>query len=197
MVETIAPVVHGGKRNGYRLSVAMHALGAAVTGAAFGAALGLAGSVIGAPWGGLGVLALAAVAGVYFIREAAGVPIPVPERRRQVPDWWRTFFSPPVAALLYGGGLGVGFLTFLSFATYVAVATAPLLLGDPVLGATVCGTFGLARGLVLLLGRRSDDAAATAALVDRLEDVAGTRYPRLTNAAALAAVALAAASAAL
>ena len=46
-------------------------------------------------------------------RASSGLPVPVPQLRRQVPDWWRTFFPPHVAAFLYGIGLGPGFLTYL------------------------------------------------------------------------------------
>ena len=49
---------------------------------------------------------------------------PVPQLRRQVPDWWRTFFSPPVTAFLYGAGLGIGFLTFLATGALVVVTLA-------------------------------------------------------------------------
>ncbi len=189
MVETIVPVVHGGKRSSYRLSVALHVLGATIAAAALGAALGLVGMALGAPWDSAGVLALAAVAVLYALREAAGLPLPLPDRHRQVPDWWRTFFSPPAAAFLYGLGLGVGFLTFLTFGTFVAVATGALVSGDPLLGAAVCAPFGLGRGLSVLVSRRASSAEAAARVIDRLEAAAGRRGPRMVNAAALVAVA--------
>ena len=177
MVETIVPVVHGGKRSSYRLAVALHVLGATIAAAALGAALGLAGMALGAPWDSAGLLALAAVAALYALREGAGLPLPLPDRHRQVPDWWRTFFSPPAAAFLYGLGLGVGFLTFLSFGTFVAVATGALVSGDPLLGAAVCAPFGLARGLSVLVTRRATSAESAARVVDRLEAGANGRCP--------------------
>ena len=74
---------------------------------------------------------MAAVALAYAAREAFGLPLPVPAARRQVPDWWRSFFSWPVAATLYGAGLGIGFLTFLSNGGLVVVAVAAVASGRP------------------------------------------------------------------
>ena len=124
MVGTITPVVHGGRRGRWAWSVALHALGAGGAAAAFGALLGAAGGVLGAPWDGAGPLLVLAVAAGYTLRELVGLPVPIPERRRQVPVWWRTFFPPPVAALLYGAGLGIGFLTYLRHGTLVAGLSA-------------------------------------------------------------------------
>ena len=186
MVETITPVVHGERRRPYLLSVLLHTLGATVTAAAFGALLGGIGALLRAPWGAAGAVGVLAVASLYLLREGAGLPIPIPDRHRQVPAWWRTFYSPPVASLLYGVGLGIGFLTFLTFGTFVAVAVGALASGDPLLGALFCAPFGLARGLSVLVGAAGDRG------VSGLDDLASTPWPRLVNAAALAAVAVAA-----
>jgi hypothetical protein len=185
MVTTIDPVVHGGRNRSYALAVALHVFGATVAAAALGALLGGVGALIGGPWGPAGPIAIAAVAALYALREGGGVPVPIPDRHRQVPEWWRTFYSAPVSSLLYGLGLGVGFLTFLTYGTFVAVAAGAVASGSPVLGALVCAPFGLARGLsILLAGRRGG-----ASTLDRLEALSTTRGPRLVNAAALVAVA--------
>lgn len=95
MVETIVPVVHGGSRRRYLASVALHALGATLAAAAFGALLGGIGLLLGAPWGLAGAALVAVLSLVYAAREGVGLRVPLPCRRRQVPQWWRTFFSPP------------------------------------------------------------------------------------------------------
>ena len=193
MVTTIDPVVHGGRNRSYALSVALHVVGATASAAALGALLGGLGALLGGPWHVAGPAAVAVIAGLYALREVAGVPVPVPDRHRQVPEWWRTFYSAPVATLLYGLGLGVGFLTFLTFGTFVAVAAGAIASGSPALGAAVCGPFGLARGLsVLVAGRRGG-----APTVDRLDALSTTRGPRLVNAAALVALAACALTASL
>ena len=190
MVETIAPVVHGGRRKSYWGSVLLHSVAATAAAAGVGALLGAIGMGLSAPWGVASFVALASVAAVYALRESFQLPIPVPDRHRQVPEWWRTFYSLPVAATLYGLGLGIGFLTYLSFGTYVAVAAAALLFGDPLLGAALCAPFGLARGLSVVawsLGTSSPNDSLV-----RIENLSNTRAPRVVNALALGAIAIAA-----
>jgi hypothetical protein len=171
----------------------VHALGAGGAAAAFGALLGAAGGVLGAPWDGAGPLLVLAVAAAYALRELVGIPVPIPERRRQVPVWWRTFFPAPVAAFLYGAGLGIGFLTYLRHGTLVAVAAAAVTLGDPALGALVLLPFGVARALALVVVARTRTSSEVSAVTDRLERVATSAVPSAANAAALLVVGVAAA----
>lgn len=189
MIETITPVVHGGRRGGYVWSVILHVFGTTVAAAFLGLVLGglgkLAREVIDAR---VLVGAVALVALAYFVREAFRVPVPIPDRHRQVPEWWRTFFSPPVTALFYGLGLGVGFLTFLSFGTFVAVTVGAFAMGDPLKGALVTAPFGLARGLSVVLSSRAASSMEIDGVLEKLEKLAATSTPRLVNAAALAGV---------
>ena len=157
MVETISPVVYG-TRTRWAGAVVLHAVGAAATAVAFGAAVAAAGALLGAPWGRAGAVILAGVAVTYVVRELTGVRIPVPQLRRQVPDWWRTYFGRPLAAFLYGAGLGVGFLTFLGHGTLVVVTVGAVSTGRPLIGALVMAPFGLARGLAPLVGARIEEA---------------------------------------
>jgi hypothetical protein len=192
MVETITPVVHGGRGRWLR-ALALHVLGATAAAALFGAILAEVGRLLGAPWGRAGLLALALAAGLYALSELHVVTIPVPQLRRQVPDWWRTFFGRDVAAALYGAGLGVGFLTYLADGTLVAVAFAAVASGNPAVGALIVAPFGLLRGLASALAYGSDTPEASRALVDRL--VAAPKGRRhAANEAALAVVALSAAA---
>jgi hypothetical protein len=194
MVETITPVVHGGRAGRWAGSVALHVTGAVASAAAFGAILGGAGSLLGAPWGGGGALLIALVAALYVVREAAVVPVPVPQLRRQVPQWWRTFFSVPVAAFLYGAGLGVGFLTYLAHGTLVVVAVAAAASGEPLVGAALLAPFGLARGLSVLVAVRARRAQEGSALVARLAQSASSPRWRAAHVAALLGVGGAAAA---
>jgi hypothetical protein len=171
MVETITPVVHGGSRSRWVGAVLVHVVGATLTATAFGALLGAAGGVLGAPWGSGGSLVVAAAAGWAVAHEALGVPFPVPQLRRQVPDWWRTFFSPFVSAGLYGAALGIGFFTYLLHATLVVVSTAAFASGRPLVGAAIVGPFGLARGLSAVVAVRGPDVVHT------LADIARRRTP--------------------
>jgi hypothetical protein len=197
MVETITPVVHGGRNRRYWASVLLHVLGATVTAALFGALLGGLGfglatgvTETGLRWNVLAPWLLVAVAAMYAARELLGLPIPVPDRHKQVPEWWRTFYSPPVAATLYGVGLGVGFFTFLTYATFVVVSVGALALADPLRGAVIVAPFGLARGLSVVLASGALDEEAAAQVVDRVEEVGQGRAPRLINGVTMAAVAV-------
>ncbi len=175
MAETISPVVYGGRTRRYWNVVLLHT-------AAAGAAAALVGGVLA----GLGEIAhlapaapylVAGVALVYFVREALGVPIPIPAGRRQVPEWWRTFFPAPTTAILYGAGLGAGFATPLTYGTLVAVAAGALASGNPAIGALLLAPFGIARGL-----------SPAIASLPRLEALDRARIPGLVNGLVLALV---------
>jgi hypothetical protein len=188
MVETITPVVHGGRRSRWAWLLALHVLGATAAAAAFGALLGVAGGLLGAPWGAAGLALVASLAVLYLLREALGVRIPVPQLRRQVPDWWRTFFPFGPASFLYGVGLGVGFFTYLSHGTLAVVSAAAVASGRPMLGAVLLGAFGLARGSTAVVAMRARTNDQSSALVDRLAESASWVGWRVAHALALALV---------
>jgi hypothetical protein len=181
MVETITPVVHGTRRK-YASAVGLHAIGSTLSAGALGVVLGGAGAALGLEWNAAGIAIIALFGTIYAGREAFGWPVPLPQLRRQVPEWWRTFFSPKTAAALYGLGLGAGFFTYLSFGTFAAVAAAAFTSGDPVLGAALCAPFGAARGLAVAV-------SANPISIDRLEAAALTALPRAINTASLAGLA--------
>ncbi len=185
MVETITPVVYGG-RGRWAAALVLHALGATLTAAAFGLMLGLAGAALGAPWFRAGVVMVALAAFAYAVNELPGARVPVPQMRRQVPDWWRTYFDWPTTAFLYGAGLGVGFFTFLAHGTLVVVTLAAAASGRPLIGAAIVAPFGLARGLSAATSIRVESAQDGTRLVDRL-----TARPEVARAGAnLAALAI-------
>jgi hypothetical protein len=189
MVETITPVVHGGRRRRWLGMVGVHAVGAAAVAAGVGALFGAIGRLAGAPWEGAGRWAVAGVAVVYAAREA-GLPVPLPEVRRQVPEWWRRSFSPWMASFLYGLMLGVGYLTHLGHGTWVVVSLAAAASGDPLLGAAVAAPFGLARAVSLVVVARARRPGDVSTVIDQLESMAGARADRVANAAVLVGVAV-------
>jgi len=189
MVETIAPVVYG-RRRSYYFAVALHAFFATVTAAVLGLVLGTVGAALGAPWDGAGWIVAAAIAAVYTLRELMRLPVPLFDRRRQVPEWWRTFYPRYVAASLYGAGLGIGFLTFLSFGTFVVVIAIALLAGDPLIGMLMVAPFGLARGLSVLVSASTTDEEGPLELVTKLGHPARVRAVKRLNGIACATVAV-------
>lgn len=190
MVETIAPVVHGGRAR-WLGTLVLHTLAATGTAALFGGALGGVGRSMDAPWQRPGLLALASISAVYAVGALTPLRVPVPQLRRQVPDWWRTFFGRPFAAVLYGAGLGIGFLTYLSNGTLVVVAFAAAASGSPAIGAIVMGPFGLVRGLSAIVSWRSITHEESRALIDRLAATRGW-VRRAMNGVVLVMIAFAA-----
>ena len=179
MVETIVPVVHGTRT--WLISVMLFAAGATGSAALVGLLLGAA-----LPTGGRGVVvAVALFALVEAASEAGLVRVPTPQLRRQVPERWRERHSQPVAALLYGVGLGLGFATYLPVATLIVVSIAVAALLSAGDGAVVLGAFGLGRAIALAVGTlrvRSYEQAT-----GRIEQMArlGIRRLRRLNAVAL------------
>ena len=117
--------------------------------------------------------------------------MPIPERREQVPEWWRTFFPWPVSSFLYGLGLGIGFLTFLRHGT----------LGGGRRGrdrdrrslaraVAIVAPFGLARACtVAVAGRGHDAERIRAAGASAWSAPAAARRSALANWLVLLAVA--------
>jgi methylamine utilization protein MauE len=185
MVQTITPVVHGGRRSRWQTTVALHALGAGVSAAAFGAVLGTGGSVLGAPWGREGAFLVGGLALLYAAGEIVGFPVPIPDRRRQVPEWWRSSFSFNASAFLYGLGLGIGFLTYVRYGTLVAVSAAAIASGDPLIGAALMAPFGVARGLSVAVVWSGTSAERVQRVFDHLGSLAEGPMPRIANTALL------------
>ncbi|HVF52311.1 MAG TPA: hypothetical protein VNC78_01760 [Actinomycetota bacterium] len=191
MVDTITPVVHGGSTKRYARTVAIHVAAATVTAALVGAFAGGLGALLPAGrWPLVSMLVACAIA--YACAELSPLRLPLLERHAQVPEWWRTFFRPDVAAALYGAGLGVGFATYIRHGTFFVVTLAALLVADPLWGAVMCAPFGLARAMTVLRTRASRDQEGVDACIARIEGRAGGLRERALNAAALAAVGAAA-----
>jgi hypothetical protein len=188
MVETITPDVCGSRRR-QAWALLFFALGAIVASACVGALLGLAGSHVGG-WA-LPVAALLALVG--SVREGGFARVPLPQVRRQVPERWRFRLPLPAWAAGYGGGLGLGFLTYQPVATFWVACAAAVALGRPLAGAVCFAAYGAGRSLLLLLPlRRGSDATAI------VETLAGRRRGvlRVNAMALLACAALLAAPAA-
>lgn len=183
MVETITPVVYGGRAR-WAIGLLFHVAGAGFTAAMFGAAVGGLGALLGAASVAAGQVVVAVIAFAYLVGELSRRPLPVPQLRRQVPEWWRTFFPAPAAAFLYGAGLGVGFLTYLRHGTLVAVTALAFAGGRPGVGALMLGAFGVARGLSIAITAGARAPGDARGLVDRLSSSSGA-VRRLANAAAL------------
>lgn len=190
MIGTIIPMVYGAPGQKRKSTNAVgHLVGAVFGASLLGAVLGSIGLVLsGVGPAFIGWLAVALVSLIYAAHELALVRLPVPEFHRQVPAAWRSSFSPRTAAGIYGLVLGAGVFTHITTATFYVACLSAVVLGDPILGATVLGAFGLGRGLpILLLVAGSRDMADAFWKYDRLA-FTGVKWIHQANGQALALV---------
>jgi len=173
MVATISTDVYGGRTKRFWRVWLIHAIAATLAAGAFGSLFGAIGALLGAPWGTAGLAIVIAAGFVYALRDLIGLKLPLPDLKNQVPEWWRTYFSPEVTSALYGVGLGSAFFTSLRYGTYVVVSAAAIASGDPVVGAVVCAPFGIGRAVSLLITRLDEaDESVSHRLVARANGTA-------------------------
>jgi hypothetical protein len=122
------------------------ALGAVVGGVVTFGALAAAGRVVHGLGGGAAAAVAAAIALAAAVAEARGIRI-VPQIRRQVPEPWRRRLPLPLAAVLYGALLGLGFTTFVLTYGVWALAALTFVLGDVRAGVVTGIAFGVGRAL--------------------------------------------------
>ena len=160
MAETVTPAVCGGR---VRTAVAAicFALGAVAAAFAVGAAAGLLGEAL--PRGAALAVAVA-VAALGALRELRLLRVPLPQRRRQVPEHWRRSWPLPLWSGAYGAGLGAGALTHVPFATWYAALAGAVVIGDPLVSGLCLALFGAGRALAAVaLGPRSLERVVAAA----------------------------------
>jgi hypothetical protein len=147
MLASITPLGERGRQSRWGVTVGAFLIGALVAGAAAGAVLGLAGSVVLSAavsvHARLAALALAALLALGLDASPRKLPGP----RRQVDERWRDEYRGWVYGVGYGAQLGVGITTVVSSAaTYLALFAA-FLSGGAGRGALIVGVFGITRGL--------------------------------------------------
>ena len=150
VIDTIGPTGHTGGRRTTVAACAAFLPGAVIGGLLTFGSLAAFGELLHGAGGRAGYLAAAAIALLAAALEVSGTRI-VPQIRRQLPEHWRRVMPMPVAAVLYGVLLGIGFTTFvLSFGVW-ALAGVSLAVGDPSIGLLIGGAFGLGRALPILV----------------------------------------------
>jgi len=192
MVETLGLAGEGGRRFTIVAACAAFVPGAVAGGVlTFGLLSGFGQLLHGA--GRVAYLVAAGIAVVAAVAEARGQRI-APQIRRQLPESWRWTMPLPLAALLYGVLLGLGFTTFvLSFGVW-ALAGISLALGNVEAGLVIGATFGIGRAIpIVVVAPQVDRPFGQSCLRAMAERPALYRLFRLGDAAALglAAVVLA------
>lgn len=152
MIGSITPLVQvaAGKRR-WGATLIAYAVGSIAASALLGSCLGLVGKATGGP-SRAGHAVLLASAGALALMELGLVPRPQARILRQTQKRWRIRYGPIGSALLWGGDLGLGITTRVSFASFWAVVIACVAVAQPVHGAVLMGGYGLGRAALVASG---------------------------------------------
>lgn len=148
MLASIHPLGERARGRRWAVTVGAYLLGSTLAAALLGAALGSVGHVLAltpATTAGLvvaaGALALAADLGAFRL----------PTIHRQVDKDWLDRYRGWVVGVGFGFQLGLGVVTIVNTAAVYLTLVLALLSGSVVAGAAIGTTFGLVRGLVILV----------------------------------------------
>ncbi len=196
MLSTITPFGERSRGHRYVVTASWFVVGSVVGGLTLGGlAAGLAAAVaatgVSADSAWLaGAVALAAGVTTAIDADLFGELIPI--WRRQVNDQWLAQYRSWVYGAGFGWQIGVGVATYIMTAGVFLVVILAAVTGNPVAAAALCGLFGLARGLAVLVTARADSPVQLRALHHRF-DQAGpvVRVGVMAVQAGVAVVALA------
>lgn len=186
------PDVFRGKRGNWVANATLYSTAAIGVAAASGFALGLLGSAIDAAFRTSAAAVLAGVGAVLGSALLAGARLRPLQCDRETPQRWMQH-GARVAAIKNGLALGNGATTRIGFWSWYLIPVSALLLGDPLLGAIVYGTYGAVRALSawgwiafsIRATNNGDDASAIPLRVFRCAHAAG-----YVSAAQLAGIAM-------
>jgi hypothetical protein len=172
MLATITPLAEGGRGHRYRWAAAWFVAGGLAGGATLGVFdAGLAALVrsLAPPASALASVALAAAA-VTLVAELGLWGFRLPAHHRQVNERWLDQFRSWVYAGGFGWQVGTGLTTYIMTpALYLMILTAALT-AEPWVALASAASFGLIRGLAVLLGRRITDAQSLTMFHQQLHD---------------------------
>jgi hypothetical protein len=156
MVETIEPAVRRPWRQfdqgTWRRALGSYIAGSIVGGAATGAAIGALGETLKAAPVFRDALAASfpLIALLAILRDVIAPATRLPALQRQVPERWRWVLPLPVAMFLYGFQLGLGWATFVYYASYFVLLLFLLLSGNVLYAMVLHALYGLARASFLV-----------------------------------------------
>lgn len=182
MISAINPLSERARGNRYWLTAGWFVLGSVLG----GLALGAGGALLAVAAAGLPTLAAlwlgvaACLVTLAADRRVAGFALPL--HPRQVNELWLTQYRRWLYAAGFGVQIGLGFATYImTAATYLMVVLAALT-GTPALAVATGATFGLVRGLAVLLSAR----CRTAQALHRLHQAMSRLEPASLRTAVLA-----------
>lgn len=183
MALSINPAVSGGRR-GYLVHGVSFFIGAVIGGTVTLLGVSLLFLVLRAVLPGRWILVPLLLA-LYAVARDLGVAVPLPYRKGQVPEWLRNALPPAAVAAIFGFILGIGFLTFFTYSTQLAVALSLGYLPSLSQMLIVVVAFALGKSVVL------SAAAGTRSLSDVSTRFVWGRWHRRVLGVATAASSLA------
>jgi len=165
MLSTITPFGEKGRGHRYWVTASWFVAGSVAGGLTLGSVCALLAAVLGP-----GPLVVASVFALVAAAVDAGVFGSVlPLIRRQVDDRWLSRYRPWLYASGFGWQVGVGVATYLMTAAVLLICLLAVLSGSWVTALSICGAFGLARGLTVFLTAFASTPAALRSLHGRLD----------------------------
>jgi cytochrome c biogenesis protein CcdA len=154
MLSSITPLGERGRNNRFAVAASFFVAGSVLGGVAMGSVAGGLGRLLvpDQPVVAAAVIAMGALFGAAFDAHLGGLRLPT--IRRQVDERWLQKYRGWVYGAGFGAQLGTGLATIVSSAAVYVMVIAALLTRSIAYGALIGTTFGLVRGLSILLARR-------------------------------------------
>lgn len=170
MLSSMTPLGERGRGRRWATTATAYLIGSVVGGSLLGLLLGAVGSLLLPARPGVVVVgatvALVAVVGALLDLRIGRLRLPTVHR--QVNETWLTEYRGVVVGAGWGFQLGLGVVTIVTTSLVYLTWTVALLTASPLGGLLVGLTFGLVRGLPIVVMRRVLDAARLAAVHRRM-----------------------------
>ncbi len=166
MLSSINPLGERGRGQSYWLTATSYVMGSMLGGLLLGASGGAIGLLL--PPGEWRFPLIAMSAGLGAVMDL--VRREPPSWRRQVDENWLSRYRGWVYGLGFGFQLGLGVVTIVTSASVYSLFAMTVLSGSVLVSLWAGSLFGLARAVVILLGRNSSDSMSLRAMMRRLQD---------------------------
>ncbi|MET1000383.1 MAG: hypothetical protein ABWZ15_01115 [Acidimicrobiia bacterium] len=154
MLSTVTPVAERARGHRFWVTAVWFVLGAIAGGATLGVVAAALAAMVGALSLSTGVSATLGgiVVGVALASDVQLGGFRIPGNTRQVDENWLSAYRPWVYGIGFGWQIGVGVATYIMTAAVYAMVLLAALSANPLLAFALMTSFGLARGLAVLLG---------------------------------------------
>lgn len=189
MLSSLTPMTEAGRGNRFAVTAGWFVAGGVVGGISLGLLAAVGAAVVAAV--DLPLTTRAAIGAALAVATAAvdlgltGIGLPI--FKRQVNDAWLRTYRSWVYGAGFGWQIGFGFATYIMTAGVILTAALAVVSGAPALALAACTTFGLVRGMAVLVGRGATSPDRLAAVHARLDRWAGTSRPAAAAVQVLAA----------